>query len=63
MKARKFREGSDVKAGETLYQIDPATYQATYDSNVAALAKAQASLKTTRLKADRYKGAWWPSRP
>ncbi|GKS99724.1 efflux RND transporter periplasmic adaptor subunit [Acidovorax sp. SUPP3434] len=55
VKARKFREGSDVKAGEALYQIDPATYQATYDSNVAALAKAQASLKTTRLKADRYK--------
>jgi membrane fusion protein (multidrug efflux system) len=55
VKLRKFREGSDVKAGETLYQIDPAIYQATYDSNVAALAKAQASLKTTRLKADRYK--------
>ena len=55
IKARKFREGSDVKAGEPLYQIDPATYQATYDSNVAALAKAQANLKTTRLKAERYK--------
>ncbi|CAN7332595.1 efflux RND transporter periplasmic adaptor subunit [Variovorax sp. LjRoot178] len=55
VKTRKFREGSDVKAGETLYQIDPATYKATYDSNVAALAKAQASLKTTRLKAERYK--------
>ena len=55
VKARKFREGSDVKAGEALYQIDPATFQATHDSNVAALAKAQASLKTTRLKADRYK--------
>jgi membrane fusion protein (multidrug efflux system) len=55
VKARQFREGSDVKAGETLYQIDPATYKATYDSNVAALAKAQASLTTTRLKAERYK--------
>jgi membrane fusion protein (multidrug efflux system) len=55
VKARKFREGSDVKAGEALYQIDPATYKATYDSNVAALAKAQASLGTTRLKAERYK--------
>jgi len=55
VKARKFREGSDVKAGEPLYQIDPATYKATYDSNVAALAKAEASLKTTRLKAERYK--------
>lgn len=55
VKARKFREGSDVKAGEMLYQIDPATYRASHDSNVAALAKAQASLKTTRLKAERYK--------
>ncbi len=55
VKARNFREGSDVKAGSALYQIDPATYKAAYDSNVAALAKAQASLKTTRLKAERYK--------
>lgn len=55
VKSRKFREGSDVKTGETLYQIDPAMYKASYDSNVAALAKAEASLKTTRLKAERYK--------
>lgn len=55
VKARQFREGSDVKAGDALYQIDPAIYRATYDSNVAALAKAQASLGTTRLKAERYK--------
>ncbi|SOD52911.1 efflux RND transporter periplasmic adaptor subunit [Pseudoxanthomonas wuyuanensis] len=55
IQARKFREGSDVKAGQTLYQIDPATYRAAYDSSVAALAKAQANLRTTQLKADRYK--------
>ena len=55
IQSRNFREGSDVKAGQALYQINPATYQAAYDSNVAALGKAQASLKTTRLKADRYK--------
>lgn len=29
---RNFVEGSDVKAGQSLYQIDPATYQAAYDS-------------------------------
>src|SRR5687768_10045093 len=29
VKTRKFREGGDVKAGETLYQIDPATYKST----------------------------------
>lgn len=55
VKSRKFREGSDVRAGAVLYQIDPATYQATYENNLAALAKAQASLGTTRLKAERYK--------
>ena len=52
---RLFREGSDVKAGETLYQIDPALYQATYDSAQASLAKAQANLATVRLKAERYR--------
>jgi membrane fusion protein (multidrug efflux system) len=55
IQVRKFREGGDVKAGETLYQIDPSTYRATYDSNVAALGKAQATLRTARLKAERYR--------
>jgi len=55
IKARNFREGSDVKAGQVLYQINPASYQAAYDSSVAALAKAEASVKTARLKASRYK--------
>lgn len=52
---RLFREGADVKAGETLYQIDPALYKATYDSAQASLAKAQANLVTVKLKADRYR--------
>lgn len=55
IKARNFREGSDIKVGQTLYIIDPAPYQAAYDNNVAALAKTQASLKTARLKSERYK--------
>jgi membrane fusion protein, multidrug efflux system len=55
IKERTFQEGSNVKARQVLYQIDPATYKAAYDSNVAAFAKAQANLKTTRLKAERYK--------
>ena len=33
---RSFTEGSDVKAGQVLYSIDPATYKATYENNVAA---------------------------
>ncbi|KAA0891289.1 efflux RND transporter periplasmic adaptor subunit [Oryzomonas rubra] len=52
---RVFTEGSDVKAGQVLYQIDPATYQATYASAKAALAKSEASLASVRLKAGRYK--------
>jgi len=51
---RLFVEGADVKAGQALYQIDPATYQATYDSARASLAKAEASLISIRNKASRY---------
>ncbi|MCB1888403.1 MAG: efflux RND transporter periplasmic adaptor subunit [Rhodocyclaceae bacterium] len=53
---RLFREGSEVKAGDTLYQIDPASYQATLDSAQASLARAEATLATAKLKADRYAG-------
>ncbi|MEA9794273.1 efflux RND transporter periplasmic adaptor subunit [Xanthomonas campestris pv. raphani] len=55
VQTRQFTEGGDVKAGQTLYQIDPATYRASYASAQATLAKAQANLRTARLKADRYK--------
>lgn len=54
VKKRAFREGSEVKAGELLYQIDPATYQAAYDAAKASLARAEANLYTARLKAERY---------
>lgn len=54
VKKRAFREGSEVKAGELLYQIDPATYQAAYDSAKASVARAEANLYTARLKAERY---------
>jgi len=52
---RYFKEGSDVKKGEDLYQIDPALYKAAYDSAKASLAKSKALLNTNRLKVDRYK--------
>jgi membrane fusion protein (multidrug efflux system) len=52
---RKFTEGSQVQAGQTLYQIDPSTYRANYDTAVASLAKARATLRTARLKADRFR--------
>ena len=52
---RIFVEGAEVKAGDPLYQIDPATYQATYDSALATLAYDQAALVTARAKSARYK--------
>lgn len=52
---RAFTEGGDVKAGQTLYQIDPASFQNAFDSAKAALARSEASLATARLKAERYK--------
>jgi membrane fusion protein (multidrug efflux system) len=52
---RLFIEGGDVKAGDVLYQIDPSSYQAAYNSAKAALARAEANLMPARLKAERYK--------
>lgn len=52
---RLFTEGSDVKEGQQLYQIDPASYQAAYDNAVATLAKSKAALVTAQAKATRYK--------
>ncbi|BDV41124.1 MexX family efflux pump subunit [Geotalea uraniireducens] len=51
---RLFVEGSDVKAGQVLYQIDPATYKAAYASAKAALARAEANLIPARLKEGRF---------
>ncbi|MFB0975956.1 MAG: efflux RND transporter periplasmic adaptor subunit [Tolumonas sp.] len=53
---RLFREGSDVKAGQTLYQIDPATYEASLASAKAAWERAKASEAIARIKAERYRG-------
>jgi len=52
---RLFTEGSDVKAGQALYQIDPATYKAAYASARAAQAKAEANLIPARLKEQRFR--------
>lgn len=51
---RLFKEGAKVKAGQPLYQIDPASYQAAYDSAKASLLKAEATLASSKLKAQRY---------
>ena len=51
---RLFREGSDVKAGDQLYQIDSATYEASLASAQADVQKAEANLQAARNKASRY---------
>lgn len=52
---RNFVEGSDIQAGSSLYQIDPATYQAGYDSARGDLAKAEAAANIAHLTVNRYK--------
>jgi membrane fusion protein (multidrug efflux system) len=52
---RNFKEGSDVKAGQRLYQIDPAPYQAVLDSAQASLQKTQSALPALIATAERYK--------
>jgi membrane fusion protein (multidrug efflux system) len=53
IKKRQFREGSDVKAGQLLYQIDPAPFEVALDSARASLGKAEANLPSLKLKAER----------
>jgi membrane fusion protein (multidrug efflux system) len=52
---REFTEGSQVKAGQRLYKIDPAPYIATLNNAKATLAKAQANLVSTSAQASRFK--------
>jgi membrane fusion protein (multidrug efflux system) len=52
---RLFEEGSEVKEGQQLYQIDAAPYQAAYNSAKADLAKAEANIKSVQAKNSRYK--------
>lgn len=54
LQSRLFEEGSDVQAGDVLYEIDPATYRASVNSAKAALAKAQANLNVVSARAARY---------
>lgn len=53
---RAFNEGSEVKAGQVLYRIDAAPYQAAYDSARASLARAEANADAARLRAERHAG-------
>ncbi len=51
---RQFVEGSEVRAGQPLFLVDPAPYQAALDAASAQLARAQAQLAQAKATADRY---------
>src|SRR2546426_9123951 len=52
---RNFKEGTEVGAGDVLFEIDPAPLQAARASASAAVAKAEANLKDAQAKAARFK--------
>jgi len=54
--ARLFKEGAQVDAGQTLYQIEPALYEAALANANAQLTRARAALQTAKAREQRYKG-------
>jgi membrane fusion protein (multidrug efflux system) len=52
---RVFAEGSEVKAGDVLFRIDPAPLQASLSNAEAARARAEANVAQANLKVQRYK--------
>lgn len=52
---RFFTEGSIVRQGQTLYQIDPSLYRAATNEAQANLQSARANAEATRIRADRYR--------
>jgi len=55
LQKRLFTEGAEVRAGQQLYQIDPAPYQAAYEQARAALQVAEAALPAARSRAERLR--------
>lgn len=53
---RLFEEGAEVKAGQQLYKIDEAPFQAALQMAKAELARAEANIKSTKARADRFEG-------
>ncbi len=54
LKSRLYKEGSQVEAGDVLYQIDPTTYQSNVNSAEAQLAKALTAENNAKKAAARY---------
>lgn len=55
LQKRLYREGSDVREGEPLFQIDPAPFRAALDAALAALAQADATATNAHVAAQRYR--------
>ena len=55
LQKRLFKEGSDVKAGQALFQIDAAPYEASAQSARASLARAEANLVQTTAQLERFR--------
>lgn len=55
IRKRLFTEGADVKAGDVLYRIDPAPFQAVLDNSRAALARSEANMPAIRSRAERFR--------
>ena len=55
VRERLFQEGATVRAGQVLYQIDPAPYQAALEQAEAALASARAAARISELQLQRYR--------
>jgi membrane fusion protein (multidrug efflux system) len=56
LKVRLFNEGAKVKAGQPLYQIEPAQYRAAVDSAAADLESAKAQVEAAGVKNERFAG-------
>jgi len=56
LQQRRFEEGADVRAGDLLYEIDPAPYRAAVAAAEAALAMAEANLPAAKARAERLRG-------
>jgi len=55
VRKRLFTEGGEVRVDQQLYEIDPARYHAAYDSARASLARAQSTLNSAKVLAERYR--------
>jgi len=54
VRSRNFEEGSDVKAGDILYELDPAPFEAAYRNAEAALQRANGAIPSAKARLERY---------